>query len=124
MSARWISNTFSLNMIRGALDVEISAREVSTQEARSFARTARSAVGHPETARLFSQRLELEIAHQRLTITLEAEDQLLVGQYVGERLPEFQERRPEDAELRWVFISYRRSDPKRAATESTTERSP
>ena len=97
MSARWISNTFSLNMIRGSLNIEVSVCEVSLREARSFALNARSAVGHPETALLFSEQLGFEVAHDRLTITLEPGDQLLIGQYVGDRLPEFQERRQQDS---------------------------
>ena len=110
MSARWISNSFSLDMIRGVVNVEISAREVSIHEARDFGVTARSAVGHKETARLFSQKLGFEVAHNRQTIALEPEDQLLIGQYVGERLPEYQEQRPDGAELRWLMISFRRND--------------
>jgi len=109
MSARWISNTFSLNMIRGALNVEVSAREISLDDAQAFARDAHSAVGHPATADLFSHMLGIEIPHRRVTITLEPSDQLLVGQYIGKRLPEFQERRPDSSELRWVLVSYQRA---------------
>ena len=110
MSRVWISNTFSLNMISGSLNLDLKTRELNRLEAKELAKSAVSAVGHVETAKLFSDHLDLPIEFNRVTISLGPQDCLLVGQYIGDRLPEYQERRPDDAELRWVLVEYTRSE--------------
>jgi hypothetical protein len=109
----WISNTFSLNMISGSLDLRINTKELNLSQAKEFAKNAKSAVGHAETAKLFSDHLEIPVAFNRVTLVLSPQDCLLVGQYIGERLPEYQERRPDYAELRWVLIEYVRNGDSR-----------
>ena len=108
--ARWICNAFSLNMIRGGYNLKIHVEEVTTQQARQLVIGAESSVGHEDTAKLFSLILERGIAFQRKTVELAEGEYILVGQYIGTRLPEFMEQRPKEADLRWLLISYSRED--------------
>jgi hypothetical protein len=64
-----------------------------------------SAVGHADTAALFSDILSLNIPCERRTITLSANDTILVGQYNGPRLPEGATTLPEGASIRWLHVT-------------------
>lgn len=74
-----ILNAFSLNMIVGNAD--ISVREVSVTVAASLASGCTSAVGHADTAAVFSNVLGVEIPCNRATVALKDGDVALVGQY-------------------------------------------
>lgn len=95
-------------MIRGSLDIDISIKELSITQARQIIINAQSAVGHVKTAELFSELLECPVAYQRITLELNEGDRLLIGQYIGERLPEYQEARPDGADLRWLLVCFNR----------------
>jgi len=100
----YLLNAFSLNML-GDVDVaRLTLRRIELVEARHLGRSAESAVGHPDTARLFSALLGYEVAHRRITVRLEPGDVALVGQYVGPRLPEGAEELPEGAAIRWIEV--------------------
>ena len=64
-----------------------------------------STVGHAETAALFSALLEVEVAPRRVSVTLDEETALLVGQYVGPRLPEGATALPEGARVLWLLVT-------------------
>ena len=81
-----ILNAFSLNMIVG--DANVAIREVSQKVAASLAANCTSAVGHADTAAVFSHILGVEIPCNRATVALRDGDVALVGQYSGPRLPE------------------------------------
>lgn len=83
---RYITNAFSLSMIStptATLRVEKIPKEVFCQEARN----AVSAVGHPATAQVLSTICGFPISANRVMITLQPGDTLLVFQIL-ERLPE------------------------------------
>jgi hypothetical protein len=105
-SAHWISNSFSLNMLRSSHNVTIHVQELTLTEAQQFAHGAMSSVGHANTAELFSQLLGRPVPMNRQTISLEPEDKILIGQYVGERLDEYAKHRPEHALIKWLLIHY------------------
>ena len=98
----FLLNAFSLNMIVGNADIVV--REVSQKVAASLAPACVSAVGHADTAAVFSSVLGVEIPCNRATVALKAGDVALVGQYSGPRLPEGAVSLPEGAAIKWVVV--------------------
>ena len=99
----FLLNAFSLNMLVGNAD--ISVREVSVTVATSLAANCTSAVGHADTAAVFSNVLGVEIPCNRATVVLKDGDLALVGQYSGPRLPEGATALPEGAAIKWVVVA-------------------
>ena len=102
----FILNAFSLNMISG--DADIAVREVSRTMAASLAAHCPSAVGHADTAAVFSSVLGVPVPCNRATVTLKDGDLALVGQYSGPRLPEGAVSLPEGATIKWLVVAVRR----------------
>ena len=102
----FILNAFSLNMIVGNAD--ISVRGVSQKVAACLASGCVSAVGHADTAVVFSNVLGVEIPCNRVTVALKDGDVALVGQYSGPRLPEGATSLPEGATIKWMVVAVRR----------------
>ena len=98
----FLLNAFSLNMIVGNADIVV--REVSLKTAASLAADCESAVGHADTAAVFSSVLGVEIPCNRVSVTLKEGDVALVGQYSGPRLPEGATTLPEGATIKWVVV--------------------
>ena len=98
----FILNAFSLNMLVGNADIVV--REVSQKVAASLAADCVSAVGHADTAAVFSSVLGVEIPCNRATVSLKDGDLALVGQYSGPRLPEGCSSLPEGATIKWVVV--------------------
>lgn len=63
-----------------------------------------SAVGHADTAAIFAAQLGREVAPNRVSVKLAAGDILVVGQYVGPRLPEGTTELPEGARIEWWVV--------------------
>lgn len=63
-----------------------------------------SAVGHADTAAVFSHLLDEEISLNRINVTLAEDDELLVGQLVGGRLPEGTTTLPAGFSIRWLLV--------------------
>lgn len=63
-----------------------------------------SAVGHADTAAVFAAVLGRPVAVNRATIKLEKGHCLLVGQYIGPRLPEGATTLPEGATIEWWVV--------------------
>ncbi len=105
----YILNAFSMGMILGVLPVRINARKIvgnARFDAQVFKAlpTAVSAVGHVDTARIFSGILGREIEYNRKSVSLNVGDMALVGQYSGPRLPEGATTLPEGASIEWVLV--------------------
>ena len=98
----YILNAFSLNMIVGNADVVV--REVSQKVAAILADACVSAVGHADTAAVFSSVLGVEIPCNRVTVALKEGDVALVGQYSGPRLVEGATSLPEGATIKWLVV--------------------
>ena len=99
----FILNAFSLNMIVGNADIVV--REVAINVAASLAPACISAVGHADTAAVFSHVLGVEIPCNRATVALKEGDVALVGQYIGPRLAEGATSLPEGATIKWVVVA-------------------
>ena len=102
----YILNAFSLNMIVGNADITV--RGVSQKVAACLADACTSAVGHADTAAVFSSVLGVEIPCNRATVALKDGDVALVGQYSGPRLAEGATSLPEGAAIKWLVVGVRR----------------
>ncbi|CAB4126535.1 DNA binding protein [uncultured Caudovirales phage] len=100
-----ILNAFSLNMLDCSYSRGIKIDPISAQEASWMMDGATSAVGHEDTARVFSSILGVEVACNRATVTLEENTRAIVGQYKGPRLPEGAMSLPEGASLVWCLVT-------------------
>jgi hypothetical protein len=83
----YVGNAFSLQMLDLTKENKVIVTPVDPK-AVVAEQEFTSVVGHADTARIFSVVLGAEVPAQRISIKLTAEDALLVGQYVGPRLPE------------------------------------
>jgi hypothetical protein len=98
-----ILNAFSLNMV--AVPATIRVREVSTEEAaRIAASSTSSAVGHADTAAVFSGVLGTPVEFNRVSVELPAGASALIGQYKGPRLPEGATELPPGATIQWMVV--------------------
>lgn len=102
----FLLNSFSFNMLpAGVFPCSIVAKEISVSEAGILASGAESAVGHEDTARVFSTVLGTSVAYNRTNVTLKKGDQVLVGQYRGARLPEGATELPAGATIQWLLVT-------------------
>lgn len=66
-----------------------------------------SAVGHADTAKILGEMLGIELPVNRVSIKIgddSSEVKLIVGQYVGPRLPEGTTELPEGAAIEWWVV--------------------
>lgn len=98
-----ITNAFSLNMI-DSFPMSVNVEEITLDEARELAAKCESAVGHADTAAVFSSVLGLTVPANRMTVTLRESDSVLIGQYKGPRLPEGTTKLPEGATIQWLCV--------------------
>jgi len=111
----YLTNAFSLNMVKPVPGgVTIHARPVTVQDVRDIywgtgyryeAPGLASAVGHADTAALFSNILAFPVTPNRISIELDVGDQLVVGQYRGPRLAEGATELPDGATIGWYVIT-------------------
>lgn len=76
----------------------------SAFSALSQGREVVSVVGHANTAAILGQALGVDLATNRVSVKLAAGDTLLVGQYIGPRLPEGATELPEGATIEWWLV--------------------
>lgn len=62
-------------------------------------------IGHADTARIVSQELDLPIPASRRSIVLHDDDELIIAQYTGPRLPEGATKLPDGAFLTWWLVT-------------------
>ena len=97
-----LSNAFSINMLSDSASYMFS--KVSLEDAREIVAENRwvSAVGHADTANLFSSLLGQYVRCNRTTVSDPKE--MLIGQYSGPRLPEGCSTLPEGATITWWYV--------------------
>ncbi|MFA5183937.1 MAG: DUF1874 domain-containing protein [Patescibacteria group bacterium] len=100
----FLLNAFSLNMI-SIFPIAIKVEEISLEQAKALAAETISAVGHADTANVFSSVLGVNVPTNRTTVVLKKDDQALVGQYIGPRLPEGATTLPEGATIKWLLVT-------------------
>jgi len=114
----YICNSFSLGMLpewRLSPDADVTGiivEPVSAEQAKAFIAKAEadghvvfSAVGHADTARIFAADLGRDVPVNRVSITLTVSDRFLIGQYLGQRLPEGATELPAGARIAWLVVS-------------------
>ncbi len=103
-------NAFSLNMLASVIDGAIYFDQIDVETARTLlirSGKIESYVGHKSTADIFSTVLNLPIKCNRQNVTLgndEYVEQLIIGQYIGDRLPEGATELPEGATIKWFYV--------------------
>lgn len=107
----WVANAFSPSMLNGSryltfrlLPNEGAAAELLRELVVGGDFAPVSAVGHADTAGLFSSLLGVEVPPNRISLLMGRWDVLLVGQYNGPRLPEGSTKLPEGATIRWWLV--------------------
>ncbi len=104
-------NAFSANMLAD-FPASVTFTELGIAGAALLVATTEttSAVGHADTAAVFSAVLSAEalqpltVACNRSTVVLSAGDCAILGQYSGPRLPEGATQLPEGAEIKWLLV--------------------
>jgi len=101
-----LTNAFSLNMFADHHRHIVEFIPKTAHEAAQYlTEDWQSAVGHPDTAALFSEQLGVRIPANRVNVQLiPRQTRLIVGQYVGPRLPEGATTLPDGAEIRWWLV--------------------
>lgn len=101
---RYITNAFSVNMFAKLVDVTVLFDRITPEAAAELVRDGcTSAIGHEDTARLFSS-IVGEVPANRITIELAEGDELVVGQYTGPRLEPGAVELPLGATITWWYI--------------------
>ena len=105
----YVANSFSLSMlpdwmIESGIECHMSVSAELYPAELLAEHKYQSVVGHADTAALFEQLLGHPIAVNRTSLRLSGGDQLLVGQYIGPRLPEGATELPEGASVRWMLV--------------------
>lgn len=101
----YLCNAFSLNMLK-ELNVDIAVRPIEIEDVKDFHadEELQSAVGHPDTAALFSALLGFIVPALRINLALEPGDRLIVGQYRGPRLAPGTTELPPGTTIEWALI--------------------
>lgn len=98
-------SSFSLNML-DEFPASVDVDELELAEARDLLSVDLvSAVGHADTAAVFSTQLGLDVAFNRTTVVLHSGEVVVVGQYVGPRLAEGTTTLPQGATIKWLKVT-------------------
>jgi hypothetical protein len=100
----YILNAFSVNMLTD-FPSAVQFAEVSIDEAKDLAGGATSAVGHADTAAVFSSTLGVQVPMARVNVSLKSGATALLGQYRGPRLPEGATALPAGATIQWLRVT-------------------
>ena len=96
-----LANAFSLQMV--ACPATVRFEEVTPEEvARALSSGFTSAIGHADTAAVVGSLLGVEVAMNRVNVSLTNETELYVAQVVGGRLPEGCTTLPEGVTIRFI----------------------
>jgi hypothetical protein len=104
-------NAISLNMLPDSPLGNLEVRVISAGEAAAMCRSkgVESAVGHADTAAIFSNLLGVPVEPRWVSVTLAPNCPALVGQYRGLRLPEGATFGSWEAWVDWYVITWRTS---------------
>ena len=96
-------NAFSANMIQFPSSVNFT--EVTVEEVvAALSEDLESAVGHADTAAVFSNLLGLKVEPKRQTVVLQSGEVAILGQYSGPRLQEGETELPDGAKIVWLKV--------------------
>ena len=101
-----LCNAFSVQMLSGLSDwgTPVTFTLLSLDKAKEILSNGfTSAIGHEDTARVVSNLLGIDVPTNRVSISLESdEDTLIIAQVMGGRLPEGSTTIPEGMEIRFI----------------------
>ncbi len=102
----YISNAFSINMLSTGEQQTLRFLPLTLPTATAIATNGvQSIIGHADTATVISNQLGIDLPENRVSITLDfSQDQLLVAQYIGPRLPIGATQLPDGATLNWWLV--------------------
>jgi hypothetical protein len=83
-----LTNAFSLNMLDDDCQLDIFTLNIDQVKLILKQIPWESAIGHADTAAMVGNLLGIDIPCNRVTITMEQGNPIIVAQYVGPRLPE------------------------------------
>jgi hypothetical protein len=96
-----INNAFSLSMLKG--DNLLTVQEVPIELVKNLELV--SAIGHADTAVILSGMLEKTIPVNRVSVSLDRGESIVVAQYSGPRLPEGTTILPEGAGFKFLMVT-------------------
>ena len=109
MSKVTLTNAFSINMLHGTTMVDFS--EISIEKAKELIASAEEfvcAIGHADTAAVVGGILGVDLEPNRVSVTLDFPEKLIVAQYTGPRLPEGATTLPDGATIKfWEVVEIR-----------------
>ena len=105
-----ISGSMLLDLIPVGEEITVKWSHPTTEEVKTIIAAApedgvESTVGHPDTARVMSSILGIEVPFNRTSLKLRKGDTLIWAQMVGPRLPEGATSLPEGTSLEWMMIT-------------------
>lgn len=92
-----MSNAFSIQMLQGGAIVNFAPVTAEYVTRKLQTGSFESYIGHADMAAVVSDVTGIEIPANRASLTLTADDILIVAQYKGSRLPEGTTKLPEGA---------------------------
>lgn len=101
----FLTNAFSLQMLNGDNTVDI--KELTKEQTIKILNKNDfiSAIGHTDTASIVSDLLERPIEANRVSITMDKEDFIIVAQLTGGRLPEGATTLPDGFNIKFLGVS-------------------
>lgn len=101
----YLGNAFSLQMMDLTSPHRISVEPITLETVQSIlADGFTSAVGHQDTANVLTNMLGFDVQMNRISISLTADDILIVAQVTGGRLPEGATTLPEGVSIQFVKV--------------------
>ena len=114
MMRLYVSNSFALSMLdkerikdRPRTPIYLGGVEEARQRIADwefYGASVISCIGHADTAELFTRLLGRNLPFNRISVKLDDQSCILVGQYSGPRLTEGATELPEGAEIEWWII--------------------
>lgn len=102
---KYLGNAFSLQMLPLEGESLVSIKTLTKKEfEKELSDGFISAIGHADTAQVLTDELGLEIETNRISISLEKGDVLLVAQLIGGRLPEGATTLPEGFTFKYLKV--------------------
>lgn len=87
-------------------NVILTKNNITPEEAKELLKKGfQSAVGHADIARILSGMIGIEIPMNRVNVALNQGDTLIMGAYIGPRLPEGATSLPEGATIKLMKVS-------------------
>ena len=97
-----LTNAFSINMLHGTTMVDFN--EITIEQAKELITSADEfvcAIGHADTANVVGGLLGMELEPNRISVTLDFPEKLVIAQYTGPRLAEGATILPEGATIKF-----------------------